>query len=326
MKITLSLFVFGFLATSALANLIPSNITVEIARKKPLLQQIKHHGKHRGKYHGKHGKPHNATVNDFHRSSGGKSWAFSNFNKCTAKNFLDTWGVTKDSYGEENRHIVKDPAGGNDLVLRLTYPKGSYNPQGNPVGGTGIYASPIKIPAGNPTVTFSYDVFFPKGFKFNMGGKLPGLYAGHDHCSGGNPATDCFSTRFMWRKGGMGELYAYIPDKGQNKNLCKGKGDFCNPDYGNSLDRGIFNFKTGKWNSLKLVVKPNSKPKSTTGHIDVWYENKHIMHFADIEFTLRKGINILGLDFESFFGGHDDSWATPTTQYTYFRNLRLSFK
>jgi hypothetical protein len=253
-------------------------------------------------------------------------WRFANCNKRTIKNFLDSWGVTKDSYGEENRAIVKDPAGGKNKVLQLTYPKGSCNPKADPVGGTGFYASPLKIPAGSPTVTMSYEVYFEKGFKFNKGGKLPGLYAGHDSCSGGDPATDCFSTRFMWRTDGMGELYAYIPDKGQDKDLCSGKNDFCNPDYGNSLDRGIFTFTTGEWNKLKLVITPNKKPKTTTGQIDVWHNDKHVMNFDNILFTQQKGVNVLGITFESFFGGSDSSWESPAEQHTYFRNIELSYK
>jgi hypothetical protein len=27
--------------------------------------------------------------------------------------------------------------------------------------------------------------------------------------------------------------------------------------------------------------------------------------------------------FSTFFGGDDSTWATPTTQYTYFRNMAL---
>ena len=46
-------------------------------------------------------------------------------------------------------------------------------------------------------MTFSYKVFFPAGFDFVKGGKLPGLFAGRPGCSGGAARKDCFSTRFM---------------------------------------------------------------------------------------------------------------------------------
>ena len=49
-----------------------------------------------------------------------------------------------------------------------------------------------------------------------LGGKLPGLYGGTEGCGGGNDASNCWSTRMAWRTGGMGELYAYVPQGRQN--------------------------------------------------------------------------------------------------------------
>jgi len=33
--------------------------------------------------------------------------------------------------------------------------------------------------------------------------------------------------------------------------------------------------------------------------------------------------SIGGLFFSTFFGGDDTTWSTPTSQYAYFRNMRL---
>lgn len=46
-------------------------------------------------------------------------------------------------------------------------------------------------------VTLEYSIFFPTGFDFVKGGKMPGLYGGHTGCSGGQQSEDCFSTRLM---------------------------------------------------------------------------------------------------------------------------------
>ena len=91
-------------------------------------------------------------------------------------------------------------------LLRLLFPAGSINPGTKPQGGAEFYASPIDITSAR-NVTLQYSVFFPLGFDFVLGGKMPGLYGGHTGCSGGDPAVDCFSTRLMWREGGIGELY-----------------------------------------------------------------------------------------------------------------------
>ena len=69
-----------------------------------------------------------------------------------------------------------------------------------------FYASPLPV-SGARNVSLSYNVFFPVDFDWVLAGKLPGLYGGHTACSGGDEALDCFSTRLMWREGGVGELY-----------------------------------------------------------------------------------------------------------------------
>lgn len=100
-------------------------------------------------------------------------------------------------------------------LLQLFYPERSINPSHptRPQGGADFYANPLQegILHGALNVTLGYSVFFPAGFEFALGGKLPGLYGGHERCSGGDDAQSCFSTRLMWRKGGMGELYLVCP-------------------------------------------------------------------------------------------------------------------
>ncbi len=91
-------------------------------------------------------------------------------------------------------------------MLQILYPAHSINPGTKPQGGAEFYAIPLNITDAQ-NVTLTYSVFFPADFDYVLAGKLPGLYGGHGGCSGGYDATDCFSTRLMWRKGGLGELY-----------------------------------------------------------------------------------------------------------------------
>jgi hypothetical protein len=95
-------------------------------------------------------------------------------------------------------------------TITVRYPAGSVNPGAadSPVGGAQFYANPLGadlVFANN--VSLEYSVYFPVDFDFVQGGKLPGIYGGHESCSGGDDALDCFSTRMMWRRDGMGELY-----------------------------------------------------------------------------------------------------------------------
>lgn len=91
-------------------------------------------------------------------------------------------------------------------VLQIFYPEGTVDPAQDPVGGADFYAAPIDLGDAR-NVSFTFSVFFPADFDWVLAGKLPGLYGGHDGCSGGNAALDCFSTRLMWREDGAGELY-----------------------------------------------------------------------------------------------------------------------
>ena len=91
-------------------------------------------------------------------------------------------------------------------ILQLFFPQDSIDPARKPIGGAEFYATPLDISSAQ-NVSLKYSVFFPANFDFVLAGKMPGLYAGHKGCSGGNAAIDCFSTRLMWRKEGAGELY-----------------------------------------------------------------------------------------------------------------------
>ncbi len=61
-----------------------------------------------------------------------------------------------------------------------------------------MYAKPIPFEQAR-VMALEYQVFIPEDFDFVKGGKLPGLYGGHEACSNGETASDCFSSRVMVR-------------------------------------------------------------------------------------------------------------------------------
>ncbi|KAK0474751.1 hypothetical protein IW261DRAFT_1496877 [Armillaria novae-zelandiae] len=153
----------------------------------------------------------------------------------------------------------------NDSALQVLYPAGSINPanEDRPQGGVQFYAEPLDIKqARNVTLTFS--VYFPEDFDFVLAGKLPGLYGGHGGCSGGVSATDCFSTRMMWRKDGEGELYLYAPKDKQTDALCNDPRSTCDVAYGFSIGRGSFAWARGGWTTVSQTVVLNT-PGRTDG-------------------------------------------------------------
>ncbi|KAF8321780.1 hypothetical protein DL93DRAFT_2163364 [Clavulina sp. PMI_390] len=144
-----------------------------------------------------------------------------------------------------------------DVSMQLFYPKGSINPGNKPQGGADFYATPISLNTAT-NVTMEYSVFVDANMEFVKGGKLPGLYGGHEGCSGGDVADSCFSTRLMWRPQGAGELYFYADKSKQLPSLCQAPDAECNEVYGLSLGRGSFRFVPGQWTNLRQTVSLNT--------------------------------------------------------------------
>ena len=191
-------------------------------------------------------------------------------------------------------------------VLEVTYPKGSIDPAAKaaPVGGAGfLYPSPTPLFSG----CLAYEVAFVEGFDFAKGGKLPGLYGGNAP-SGGADTSMGFSTRYMWRTGGAGEVYAYVPDK--------------SGAYGESIGRGDWTFVPGQWQQLEQEVIVNHLGQKD-GVLRVWVGGRLLIKRTDMLYRVNDNVLVNGLMFSTFFGGHDPSWASPKTQMAFFRNFQF---
>ncbi|KAF9352701.1 hypothetical protein BGX26_009511 [Mortierella sp. AD094] len=145
-----------------------------------------------------------------------------NINSNGEKFLVQNWGTTFHSIqiGGNDISFTHDPfkqttsgSGDNatvEQVLQLNYPRGSYVPSvGSITGGTHFYAKPFGDKTPFSKMMLSYEVGFPNGFNWVLGGKLPGIYGGspYDGCSGGvqSTGTNCLTMRVMWRQNGVGE-------------------------------------------------------------------------------------------------------------------------
>jgi hypothetical protein len=154
-----------------------------------------------------------------------------------------------------------------------------------------------------------YFVRFPDGFNFVKGGKLPGLYGGRANNGRKIPdGTNGFSTRYMWRTAGAGEVYAYLPTS---------------VAHGTSLGRGDWTFPTGTWIELEQHVRLNT-PGQNDGLIEVWLNTVPVLTKTGLTFRTTSHLRIEGLFFSTFFGGGDASWATPVDQYADFAAFTVS--
>lgn len=195
--------------------------------------------------------------------------------------------------------------------LRVRYPNNSGSNRsaredGSTEGGAQAY---LQAPAPADHLFLRYRLRLPAGFDFVKGGKLPGLYGGTVTSGGHIPdGTDGFSTRYMWRSKGAGEVYAYLPTS---------------REHGSSLGRGSWTWPTGRWTCVEQEVRLNDPGKSN-GSVRVMLDGKQVLHDQTLTYRSSSSLKIDGLFFSTFFGGGDSTWATPRDQYADFADFKLS--
>jgi len=228
----------------------------------------------------------------------------------------EVFGGSSIAYGGQNVVLWASGTG-----MEVHYPAGSYSPEGPIVGGFGTWTD---HPVPTQTAILKFSVFFPEDFDFVHGGKLPGLYGGKKFCAGGDPAVDCFSTRVMWRDDGKGELYLYANREAQDPAICEMPGNYCAPVYGWSLNTGAWTFQRGVWTEVEELMTLNT-PGVQNGVLSIKINGEEVVYYDNLVYRIAEypNIRIQGLDFDTFFGGTGDYWATPKHQLTKFRDITI---
>lgn len=247
----------------------------------------------------------------------GKAWSLSVGNPVTfdddtlglysKSDFEKDWNTTPTSasgYGSR-LYIESDPAGSASQVLKVIY-------LANAVGGSSAMAFDAPLGDEYTTLTFQYQVFFPTGFTWVKGGKLPGLTSEPDTPTGciDNSDFDGFSARYMWREDGQLYGYIYNPTKEEN----------CGDYYEGSP---AYYFTQNEWHTLKQTIYIGD-PDVANGYIKIWVDGVLVIDIANI--MLRKGSDIYidTVKMDTFFGGSSNEWAPSTEQYAYFDNFEVS--
>jgi hypothetical protein len=212
------------------------------------------------------------------------------------------------SFGLDGSVLIDAADAPGGAMVRVAYPAGSASRRaGGEDGGMQAYLRRPGAPVDE--LTLSYAVRFPDGFDFVKGGKLPGLFGG-DVTSGQRipDGTNGFSTRYMWRAGGAGEVYAYLPTS---------------ETHGTSLGRGCWRFEPGRWSTIQQHVRLNT-PGTADGEVTVWQDGRAVYSATGLLFRTTRELGIEGLFFSTFFGGGDASWASPVDQYADFAAFTVS--
>ncbi|XP_046564895.1 uncharacterized protein LOC124273666 [Haliotis rubra] len=245
------------------------------------------------------------------------AWTHNDFDPGYFRNGMHSPFNSEDVNGSAK--VVPDPDGGSNLVLKVFYQKGRYSHHG-PNSKVQFFATPTKP---RDAMTLSYDIRFDSNFDFRIGGKLPGLYGGLTNCSGGRHSMSCFSTRFMWRDNGDGEVYGYVPDRShQLPGFCTR--NICDPVKGVSFGRGSWRFQRGVWQNIAQSIQLNT-PGNTDGEIKVWHDGKLVYSNHNVALRSQSDVNIDGIFFSTFFGGSNATWAPTRDCYTWFKNFSISF-
>ncbi|KAI0317482.1 hypothetical protein OF83DRAFT_1263303 [Amylostereum chailletii] len=234
---------------------------------------------------------------------------------------------------------VQTPGADSRLAMRAHFDAGAWGLNKGVLGGMSWYGQGATEDWSNAKeMTFGYSILFDHDFAFNKGGKLPGLYFGQNaedaqSCSGGSRRTDCASVRLMWRTDGKGEFYTYLPNPdvspafSANKKLCDvAPQSECNDEFGASVGRGAFAFTPGRWTTLSMRVLLNDAGQAN-GQIELFVDGQStiavdglIIAHSDSDTPTRAQ----GIMAQTFFGGSDDSWASPRDQNIYFSDFSAS--
>lgn len=217
------------------------------------------------------------------------------------------------SFGLDRTQIMTSNDPRFPRILRVFYPAGSASQRSSnlyhtPGGGAQLY---LLLRAGSADLLyFRFYVRFPSGFDFVKGGKLPGLFGGTVTSGRHIPnGSDGFSTRYMWRKGGAAEVYAYLPSS---------------VAHGTSFGRGSWVWKPGVWTCVEQKVRLNT-PGASDGTITVWVDGIEAYRASGLEFRTTGDLKIDGVFFSTFFGGGDFTWASPRDQYADFAGFAVSY-
>jgi Polysaccharide lyase 14 len=236
---------------------------------------------------------------------GGAPW-HSDF---SGNDWLGAWNAqAKHKFALENLSVEEERGGKFPKFLRVVYPKGSSSPQASRKEGIAVGGAQFAgvLPESADHLFLRYYVRFPSGFQFVKGGKLPGFYGG-DEISGGHipDGTNGFSTRFMWRTDGQGEVYVYMPSSDK---------------YGTSLGRGSFGFTPGAWQCIEQELTLNT-PGRPDGQVRAFLDGKAVFEQAGLVFRTAPDLQIEGVLFSTFFGGADSTWATPMDTHVDFADF-----
>ena len=191
-------------------------------------------------------------------------------------------------------------------ALSVHYLQGKIGPQ----DGGAEWFMPLGKRADD--LYIAYRLRFGVGFDFVKGGKLPGLGGGANNTGGHKPnGDDGWSARMMWRTGGHAVQYVYHPDQ---------PGVY-GEDFAWRIGGEPVVFVPGRWYHVEHRIVMNT-PGQKDGVIQGWLDGQLALEKRGLRFRNTAAFAIDTLQFSTFFGGGDPSWAASRDEEIAFDDLR----
>lgn len=239
-------------------------------------------------------------------------------------------------YANTHSSIISDSSDTNPTrVFRHYFPQGSWSLDGNENG----FRCFEHLAVGYDELYLTYRVKFGDGFDAVQGGKLPRLISGEEGAAGTCPdGTDFFTGGMMFKKHDSGvpmagfylyhpeqwntEWYreAYFNETGTYPTSCQDIIDVFGGAYGSSHFWTSAPFTPGQWYTITERIVANT-PGSHDGLAEGFVDGQLVIQVTDLRFRDIADLKIGVLEFVSFFGGGDSSWATTREEYIYFDDI-----
>lgn len=221
----------------------------------------------------------------------------------TGEYLLSEWQDDWNSPDWVNRDIppeiikIDDPEN-QTKVMRWYFPEGALGPSQG--GGQWI----TELDSSYDELYFSYRVKFREGFKWVLGGKLPGIRGGEAWEGTGTPGWDQgFVALLMWNNISKIKFYFYHHDRVK--------------DYGENKDWD-YTIQSGKWYTITIRAVMNTVTElggNNDGILEGFIDGKMVCQVLNKRFRNLETIGIDRLYVTSFFGGNTEEWASQRDEW-----------
>ncbi len=193
--------------------------------------------------------------------------------------------------------INNDPENGT-RIMRWYLPEGSLGPA---EGGGQWYT---KLDSAYSELYFSYKLKFKPGFKWVLGGKVPGLRGGPEWPGADPPGwSDGFVALLMWSSTPYIIFYYYHHDQ--------------NHIYGDSKEWD-YNIESGIWYTITIRIVMNTLNENggnNDGILEGFINGKLVCQITGLRLRNLETIGIDKLWLTTFFGGNTEDWAAQRDEW-----------